>query len=139
MRLWHKELIQVLPRQQLLGQWRECCLIARNISIYGKPRHLLVDKIMNYPLEHFLNYADIVSDEMDKRGYECNFDAFWKWTKPYRSFLLIDDVPFKDLFYGWHDERYFWQCYYNLEEKYDCGNIPKEEWKVIDEYCISKL
>jgi uncharacterized protein (TIGR02328 family) len=32
MRLWHKDLISVLPRQQLLGQWRECCLIARNIA-----------------------------------------------------------------------------------------------------------
>lgn len=25
MRLWHKDLIPYLPRQQLLGQWRECC------------------------------------------------------------------------------------------------------------------
>lgn len=23
MRLWHESLIEVLPRQQLLGQWRE--------------------------------------------------------------------------------------------------------------------
>lgn len=29
MRLWHKDLIEVLPRQQLLGQWRECCAIAK--------------------------------------------------------------------------------------------------------------
>lgn len=25
MRLWHEELIPLLPRQQLLGQHRECC------------------------------------------------------------------------------------------------------------------
>lgn len=25
MRLWHKDLIPVLPRKQLLGQWLECC------------------------------------------------------------------------------------------------------------------
>ena len=39
MRLWHKDLISVLPRQQLLGQWRECCLIARNIAEKNTPNH----------------------------------------------------------------------------------------------------
>ena len=38
MRLWHKDLIYVLPRQQLLGQWRECCLIAKNIAEKGTPK-----------------------------------------------------------------------------------------------------
>ena len=32
MRLWHKDLIPLLPRQQLVGQWRECCLIAKQIA-----------------------------------------------------------------------------------------------------------
>lgn len=27
MRLWHQELISKLPRQQLLGQHRECCAL----------------------------------------------------------------------------------------------------------------
>ena len=49
MRLWHKDLIDVLPNGQLLGQWRECCAIARNIKAKGTPNHLLVNKIMDYP------------------------------------------------------------------------------------------
>ena len=28
-------------------------------------------------------------------------------------------------------QRYLKQCLYNLEEKYDCGGINKEEWKLI--------
>ena len=32
MRLWHKDLITVLPRQQLIGQWRECCSIAKKLA-----------------------------------------------------------------------------------------------------------
>lgn len=32
MRLWHKDLITVLPSMQLKGQWRECCLIAKAIG-----------------------------------------------------------------------------------------------------------
>lgn len=34
MRLWHKDLIifHILPNKQLVGQWRECCCIAKNIQ-----------------------------------------------------------------------------------------------------------
>lgn len=32
MRLWHKDLIKVLPKEQLLGQWRELACIAKNIK-----------------------------------------------------------------------------------------------------------
>lgn len=137
MRLWHKELIQVLPREQLVGQWRECCLIYRNISIYREPNHALVNRIIDYPIEHFWNYTDLVHKEMLHRNYECNFENFWKWTKPFRSFLLIDHIPFSEIFYGWHNERYYWQCYYNLEEKYDCGRISKCDWDLIcDQVCL---
>ena len=47
MRLWHKDLIPYLPRQQLLGQWRECCCIVRNIAMLGTPNHILVNKVMD--------------------------------------------------------------------------------------------
>ena len=39
MRLWHKDLIDVLPRQQLISQWREICCIAKNIAEKGTPNH----------------------------------------------------------------------------------------------------
>ena len=138
MRLWHKDLIKVLPTQQLVAQWRECCCIARNIKIYGTPNHILVNRLMDYPMEHFWNYADLVREEMIKRGFECNFNRFWKWVVPVRSFLLIDDIPLDDLFYDWHDDRYFWQCYYNLEEKYDCGGIPEKEWNRLCDICCEE-
>ena len=48
MRLWHKDLIAFLPRKQLLGQWRECCAIARNIAVNGTPNHVLVNKVLDY-------------------------------------------------------------------------------------------
>ena len=38
------------------------------------------------------------------------------------------------LFEGWHNERYLKQCYYNLQEKYDCRGISKEEWMKIHKY-----
>lgn len=70
MRLWHKDLIPVLPRQQLLGQWRECCAIMSNIAKKGTPNHVLVNKVMDYNHDHFYTYALHVKDEMRKRGYK---------------------------------------------------------------------
>ena len=34
MRLWHEDLIRKLPRQQLLGQHRECCALIIQIFSY---------------------------------------------------------------------------------------------------------
>lgn len=47
----------------------------------------------------------------------------------YPNYLLID----KDKLYSsWHNDRYLVQCYYNLQEKYDCGGIPREDWEKIE-------
>ena len=43
MRLWHYDLIEYLPKQQLLGQWRELN------SIYVKQdKHILINFIYEY-------------------------------------------------------------------------------------------
>ena len=124
MRLWHKDLISVLPRQQLLGQWRECCLIAKNIKEKGTPNHILVNKIMDYPIDHFLSYTIAVYLEMYKRGYKCNTDKFVKYFKDTSFKPIVNEHLFKD----WHNGRYLLQCLYNLQEKYDCGDISKAEY-----------
>lgn len=47
MRLWHKDLIKVLPKQQFLGQIRELTAICKDIQTKGKTNHILINKIMN--------------------------------------------------------------------------------------------
>jgi len=127
MRLWHKDLIWILPRQQLLGQWRECCLIAKNIKEKGTPNHLLVNKIMDYDISHFWCYTVLVVNEMTRRDYKVDFSKFTNHIQH----KLIVGVPFNDLFDGWHNDRYCHQCLLNLQEKYDCGGIPEDEYKKI--------
>lgn len=122
MRLWHKDLISVLPKNQLIGQWRECCAIAKAIAENGTPNHVLVNRIMDFPLEHFAIYARFVFAEMIKRGYNVDFWKFKKWIFEYNP------VSFEKLFSNWHNDRYLKQCYYNLQEKYDCGGISEEDW-----------
>ena len=128
MRLWHKDLIPVLPRQQLLGQWREVCAIARNIAVKGTPNHVLVNRVMDYPMSHLWEYARLIHEEKKHRGYRGDFEKFEKWIQQ----PLIDTIPeTSELFKGWHNGRYLRQCLYNLEEKADCGAIPDEEWIAI--------
>lgn len=126
MRLWHKDLIPVLPRQQLLGQWRECCLIAKGLR-EGTLNHLLVNPVKKYPIEHFAKYCELVKCEIERRGYMVRSKPDFAFTS-HNSLLDYDE-----LFIGWHNERYFWQCYYNLQEKYDRGGIPQDEWEEVEQ------
>ena len=96
MRLWHKYLIPFLPRQQLLGQWRECCLIAKNIAEKGTPNHLLVNKIMDYQLGHFWKYGVLVSLAMEnqcfynlREKYDCGGISEDEWKKVYERYRYL--------------------------------------------------
>lgn len=154
MRLWHKYLLEVLPAQQLLGQWRECCLIASELAKNHTPNHILVNPILDYDPTHFEYYCHLVYSEMvghdfavnekvckkledDLRAFRIYFDQDLPW-----SWKVDDDEPSSgldilSLFPDWHNKRYLRQCYYNLEEKFDRGGISDAEWdEVIKHYVI---
>ena len=64
MRLWHEDLIEKLPRQQLLGQHRECCALRGNG--WGKP-HSTVNYVFNYSpykLSHIVSNKAIIIGKM---------------------------------------------------------------------------
>lgn len=148
MRLWHKNLIKVLPRQQLIAQWRECCAIAKNMSESGTPKHILVNRILDYPLEHFVTYTELVINELLKRNYNVSNRSILTFynniDKAYNNYFerIDKDINFEDIFSDyanvlktWHNERYLTQCFYNLEEKYNCGGIDINEWtKILNTY-----
>ena len=52
--------------------------------------------------------------------------------------ILQDYIVNSDVFPEWHNDRYLWQCYYNLQEKYDCGGITQNEWDAIDLFFKSR-
>lgn len=131
MRLWHKSLIVVLPREQLIAQWRECSAIAGNILTKGNPNHLLVNKIMDFPLQHFISYSYYVREEMTKRDYRTMDKV---WNKICSVTLELDKIilPIKEIFPQWHNDTYWEICYYNLKEKWLCRGIKEEDWNKID-------
>lgn len=137
MRLWHKSFIKCLPREQLVAQWRELSAIAGNLNTKGTPNHILVNKILDYPRSHFVSYAFYVRQEMTRRGYRT-MESVWEKILSVcgGAFELVD---FESLFSDWHNFQYLRQCYYNLEEKYDCGGVSLEYFQPLREFYELKL
>jgi len=70
MRLWHQDLIHYLPRQQLIGQHRECC------ALRGKgwqKKHSVVNYVFKHPKSWLFFYHSLVMFEMACRGYKTDY------------------------------------------------------------------
>ena len=130
MRLWHKDLIPVLPKNQLIGQWRECCAIAKNLATKGTPNHILVNKILNYEPDEFILYTQKICEELLNRGYKINKDTLNKFQQNIKYWCGFSTVFYypENLFLNWHNDKYLRICLYNLYEKFICGGISNEEW-----------
>lgn len=130
MRIWHKDLIQVLPKQQLVGQLRELTLIIKNIQEKGTPNHILVNKVCDYPLDHLYTYCWLILQEFQRRKYKVTQSTLDKWNSLFAN-KGLQEVSYEELFYNWHNYHYFTICYYNLMEKYECSGINQKEWHEI--------
>lgn len=131
MRLWHYKLISALPDYHLQGQWRDLCSIARNIVVEGSPKSMLVDRVMDYPLTHLCSYAARVIEEMGVRGFKFKPEKFFGWIAS-MDIANFPEISDDELFKGWHNSKYYVQCYHNLAEKHDCGGMTDDEWDKIE-------
>lgn len=116
MRLWHEDLIKKLPRQQLLGQHRECCALRGNG--WGKP-HATVNYVFDYPKGYLYDYHMLIIDEMENRGYSV--DENWKVPiyrgKSCEPLAVYHKHDHKDKIYREHDSDYMRECVENLMGK----------------------
>ena len=73
---------------------------------------------------------EVVSEFFD-RNYKINLDNLTKYFSDmsYYPIATNKEIIYKEKM----DDRYLKQCLYNLQEKYDCGGISKEEWQKIEE------
>lgn len=116
MRLWHEQMIPLLPKNQLLGQHRECCALRGN---GWKKKHKTVDYVFSYsPYELFL-YHSLVMDEMEKRGYQVSIE--WR-DKNYRGKIAekyrnLEEKMIDGPIYKEHNQEYLQECIENLREK----------------------
>lgn len=131
MRLWDITLIPYLPREQLVGCWRECSAIAGSIQKNGTPNHLLVNFVLDYNYDHFISYCFYLREEITSRGYRTMNSVWDKITslKPNYAILHQSEIyPIK------FDQIYREICYYNLLEKYMCGGIKISDWERVEEW-----
>lgn len=126
MRLWHQGLIPKLPRQQLLGQWRECIALLGNG--WGR-KHKTVDYVFTHPENYLTAYSYQVYLEMKRRGYHPDLQRIWSaLRKRNLTYKEIDNCftqmyQFSGIIYPEHNEQYYQECIDNLKSK----NIELED------------
>lgn len=121
MRLWPIAILDQLPRQQLLGQHRECCALRG--KGWGR-KHSTVDYVFKHPYWFLFNYHVEVMREMTRRGYHHNED--WDFRN-YRGnelcfdleidYTLVDESYNPYTIYSEHDSVYLDECIANLAAK----------------------
>lgn len=116
MRLWHQDLIAKLPRQQLLGQHRECCALRGRG--WGRP-HATVNYVFGYSPYLLFRYHERIMAEMTARGYRVSPE--WQ-EKTYRGktclpYTNLKEIPISSPIYPEHDDSYYQECLDNLKEK----------------------
>lgn len=122
MRLWHQELISKLPRQQLLGQHRECCALRG--KGWGKP-HSVVNYVFTYEPTRLYLYHMVVIKEMRTRGYKVETNWVRPWYRGKKSAeRTCEEMPgitwknnFHENFYPEHNAEYLVECIENLRLK----------------------
>lgn len=127
MRLWHQSLISLLPRQQLLGQHRECCALRG--KGWGR-KHSVVDYVFTYRPDYLVAYHYLVMDEMERRGYKP--DGSWRhphyrgkelgrvdaWCETALVQRCYDIAKkYNENIYREHNDAYLAECKENLRQK----------------------
>lgn len=116
MRLWHEQIIHLLPKNQLLGQHRECCALRGN---GWQKKHKIVDNVFSYSPYYLFIYHSVVMDEMGKRGYK----VFKEWRdKNYRgkraeNYNILEEKVLESPIYKEHNKEYLIECIENLRKK----------------------
>lgn len=128
MRLWHIDLIPKLPRQQLLGQWREIHAIIGTLNKRGKVNHSTVNYVNDHPICYLFTYAILVRDEMKRRGYKPKTNLFSKkFKKAFFPNIGINIMSARTIYknyisygapiYPEHNDAYLQECLENLRKK----------------------
>lgn len=127
MRLWHQSLIPHLPRQQLLGQHRECCALRGNG--WGR-KHSVVDYVFTHTPDYLVAYHYLIIEEMIKREYKP--DKIWNnpnwrgstlgnqdnWANLKNIEILIcQSIVANENIYPEHNQEYLQECLDNLKSK----------------------
>ena len=145
--LWHKDLIKVLPRTQLLRLLRDCIRIANLKNQYGEviasdisnQYRLSAMQVNDYDIDDVLAYTKLVCDEIQKRLYQVSDTTMQKVKKMFTINALVDVnskkymfLPHDEIFKEWHNIKYLQECYCVIDEMckreiYSIGDLEKAQ------------
>ena len=122
MRLWHQSLISKLPRQQLLGQHRECCALRGRG--WGR-NHSVVNYVFKHEPERLVAYHYLIMNEMKRRGYhpdETWYNENWRGTtlgeqEDWCEWNTLTWFLSENPIYPEHNDEYLQECIENLRGK----------------------
>ena len=130
MRLWHQKLIPYLPRQQLLGQHRECCALRG--KGWGK-KHATVDYVFTHDPARLVAYHHLAMNEMERRGYHPDTtwrngtwrgstlgestEELWKKCRVNAVVYMLAAEKTGAMIYPEHNDEYLRECIDNLRDK----------------------
>lgn len=125
MKLWHTDMIKILPRLQLLESHRELCALRG--KAWGR-KHSMINYIFHHSWEYLYHYHKLVMTEMKARGYKPNpiWNDFY-----YRGKRLPPIDPewvtrtHRQSTYPEHNRAYKIQCTKNLMGKLKSADPKK--------------
>lgn len=115
MRLWHKDLLPLLPRQQLLGQHSECAALR---GLGWGVKHATVDYVFKHPYAWLFGYHLEVMRQMLVREYDV--DPLWTIQNYRGKKIGYDNTAFcagQHRPYPEHNDAYLRECLENLAGK----------------------
>ena len=118
-KMWHKDLIDVLPYNALTRQWEDVCMISRMIERESSAP--IMKKIKEYPIEHFETYLFEVFYEMHRWDFECSREQVAKTFRDFKPKVRHDM-----LYDGWFNRKYLTENFFDItktvpmfQEEYD--------------------
>lgn len=124
-RLWHWQLLPVLPLAQL-RMLKACCISLSEMLSKGQmPKQICNEAMRAYPIEDFAIYNSLLIGELKNRGELTGIVE--RKLRMLEPFITPNTPPFV----GWHNRKYLIQCISNLSEKKDNNKISDDEWKAI--------
>lgn len=126
MRIWSKELIEVLPKKQLMAMRYE---LGDMIKQHPNIKHGLVKFANNYDIIFLYSYFMEVCAEMKKRKINMNVT----YNDDISSIVCVKTNTQQNFQFNEDNEEYLKICLMNLYEKYIRNMIPQEEWQKIED------
>lgn len=131
MRLWHYEMISILPKNILIKLWHDCEAIGSNLERKGTTGDVKCDRILDYNYCTFEEYCTRVHNTMILRHYKINNrlgQLLFARIKANADKFHPSDIVTVGVYKNWHNLDYFDLCYKLIKELHDCNVVKDDDW-----------